>query len=125
MKLLVALIFALFAVPAFGAATTAFQAYAVTSGSTTAYTQAFASTPITFSQMFVCDSGAQPFKIAVGAAGSEQDLWSYVPISSTPVCTLFPVNPYIPAGSRISFKQLCVTNSCGSTTGFNAITLLP
>ncbi len=92
--------------------------YAVTSGSTTAYVQAIASTPITVSQMYVCDTSGQVIKIASGASGSEVDLFT-APVSG---CAIFPVNPYLVSGSRISIKS---GGTSSVSSGYNSISLLP
>ncbi len=93
------------------------NSYAVNSGSTTAYLQVIASTPITVSQMYVCDTSGQIIKIASGASGSEVDLFT-APVSG---CAVFPVNPYLVAGSRLSIKS----GSSTASTGYNSISLLP
>jgi hypothetical protein len=92
--------------------------YTTTSGSTTGYVQAIASTPITVSQLYICDTSGQVVKIAFGGAGSEVDA-IVAPVSG---CALFPVNPYLPAGSRISIRSATILPA---STGYNAISLLP
>lgn len=96
--------------------------YTVTNATSTAYLQATAATPITVTQMYVCDTSGQLVKVAAGASGSEVDLFS-APVSG---CALFPVNPYLVAGSRISLKSTGLSLvSGGASTGYNSISLLP
>lgn len=92
--------------------------YTVTAGSTSSYSTLISSTPITVSQIYVCDTSGKISKIAVGAAASEVDLFTS-PVSA---CAIIPVNPYLVAGSRLSIKS---GGSVAITTGANSLSLLP
>ena len=91
------------------ASVVAYNAYATTNATTSAYTTLIASTGQPFSDLFVCDTSGHFIKIATGAAGSEVDL-SGTPVSS---CSYIETGKLIPAGSRISFKALDATASTG------------
>lgn len=106
---------------AFAASNVLFQNYTVTAGSTTAFQQLTASTPITVSQIYACDSSASIVEVAVGAAGSEVPIF----VVPTSACAFFNVSPYLSAGSRVSIKGLGVSNNSGATTGTTALSLLP
>jgi hypothetical protein len=92
--------------------------YTITSGSTTAYVTAVSATPITVSQISVCDTSGKVVKVAFGAAGSEVDQFT-APVSG---CALYPVNPLLSSGSRVSVKVYGLTPA---STGVNAISFLP
>jgi hypothetical protein len=90
--------------------------YSGTNVTTGAYVTYVASTSITASHIMICDTSGVLVKMAVGAAASEVDYFA-VPISG---CALFPFNPPLPAGSRLSLKAISATAS----SGFNSSSLL-
>lgn len=93
--------------------------YALNAGSTVTYQTAFTSIPVTINSIYACDASGQVVKVAQGPAGFESDLF-VIPTSS---CALFTVNPYLPAGTRLSIKATGVT--AGPTTGTNSLSILP
>lgn len=101
------------------------QNYGVTNGSSTAYQVQIASTPITVSQVYICDTSGSVIKLAAGNPANNlvqpTDLVTF-PVSG---CALVPINPYLPAGSSLSIKSSSGSNNGGATTGYNSISLLP
>lgn len=97
---------------------------AVTSYSTTnlvaagSYKSVISSTPITVSQIYVCDTSGAIVKVATGSTTSATDLFT-APVSG---CAIFPVNPYLPAGSQVN---LAVASGSTVSSGYNSISLLP
>lgn len=87
----------------------AYNSYATTNATTSAYTTLFASTARPFAELFVCDTSGHFIKLALGAAGSEVDL-SGLPVSG---CFSIHVGRLIPVGSRVSFKAV----DANATTG--------
>ncbi len=119
MKFCTALIVALFTLTSVAfAGNVAFTDYTLVGASLTAYVTAIAATPITVSQMYVCDTSGQIIKIASGASGSEVDLFT-APVSG---CQNIAVSPYLVAGTRLSVKR---AGSTSPSTGANTISLLP
>lgn len=82
-----------------------------TSVTSSAYVTFIASTAFACSSVQLHNSGAQPIKIAVGAAGSEVDIGEVFPIG---VSILVP--EIISKGVRISVKSIGGTQSSGILT---------
>lgn len=89
--------------------------YAGTNVTTGAYVTAIASTVTSVGNIEVCDTSTKIVKVAVGAAGSEQDVFT------APVSGCIVVGVYIPGGSRLSLKAV----DANATAGYNLMSLLP
>lgn len=85
---------------------------------TGAYKVTIASTPITVSQIYVCDTSGAIVKVASGTTNAAVDLFT-APVSG---CALIPLNPYLAAGSQLN---LAVASGSTVSTGANSISLLP
>jgi hypothetical protein len=90
--------------------------YSGTNVTTAAYVTVVASTPITASHFYICDTSTQILKLAVGTAGNEVDFFT-VPINA---CYLFALNPPLAAGVRLSLKAI----SASATSGYNTVSFL-
>lgn len=88
--------------------------YASSNVTTSAYTTLIVSTPITVSNMLVCDSSGQLLKIASGIPGNEVDLFT----TEMGGCIVVPY--YLVAGQRLAIKA--ITNTASS--GYNVISFL-
>ena len=89
--------------------------YSSTNVTTSSYVQLVASTPISVSRLQVCDTSTKIIKIAMGAAGSEVDLFS----GTVSGCVLVPY--YIPAGNRLAIEAI----DASATTGYNVLSFIP
>lgn len=87
-------------------------AYATTNVTTSAYVVLVTSLPISASHVLVCDTSTKLVKIAVGATGSEYDIFT-APISGC--ATIGP--KYLKAGIQLSIKAI----DANATTGFNTL----
>jgi hypothetical protein len=96
--------------------------YAVTSVNSVSYTSVIASTPITVSQIYVCDTSGQINKIAVGNPANNAVAPTDILNAPVSTCALFPINPYLPAGSSVAVKGAGIVNP---TSGALSISLLP
>lgn len=82
------------------------------------YVKVISSTPITVSQMYVCDTSGAIVKVSSGSTNSGTDLFT-APVSG---CALFPINPYLVAGTQLN---LAVASGSTVSSGANSISLLP
>lgn len=92
--------------------------YSSTNVTTGAYVTLVASTSIPVNQILLTDTSAALLKLAIGAAGTEVDLFQ-MPVSGSIVVPVLAVSE-IPVGSRLSLKAI----SANATTGFGVVTLL-
>lgn len=88
--------------------------YASGTVTTSAYTQMVASTIIASDRLLVCDTSGKLIKIAIGAIGSELDLFTATPNA----CIIIP--HLLAAGSRLSLKAI----DAAASNGFATISLL-
>ena len=124
-KLVVALTFVLFGIFVVAnahASNVSVTNYAVTSVNSVSYTSVVASTPITVSQIYVCDTSGQINKIAVGNPANNAVTPTDLIIAPVSACALFPVNPYLPAGSSVAVKGGGIVNP---NSGALSISFLP
>jgi uncharacterized membrane protein YccF (DUF307 family) len=91
--------------------------YATTNVANNAYKTLIASTTANVSQILVTDSSGALMKLAIGAAGSEVDIFQ-IPVSGTAFLNI-PMS-LIPMGSRVAIRSV---DTASVTTGFNVLTL--
>lgn len=80
---------------------------------TSAYTSVWSSTPISAGHLEICDTSGHILYVAIGASGSQQNIFSTV-VSG---CIIVPT--FVPAGSQVWLKAI----DANATTGYSVISV--
>lgn len=89
--------------------------YASTNVTTGAYVTLVSSSPISTSQLELCDTSGKVVKVATGAAGYEKDIATF----QVSGCVVVPY--YVPASSRISLEAATEA----ATSGYGVLSFIP